>query len=432
MEELKNLGPDNVQAVQVLGREQPGDGGGGQFYRDDICEKVADGATCISLNNNTGKGRWLRLRSDDAIINVKWFGAVGDGKHDDYTAIQAAIDLAERGDHVLIPAGEYALSKTLHVETCDIVFQCKGLLIPTESMTDYLIEFTLGSRDKVDFHRDLFGLRIKIDGLRVDGLGRSRGVFINSTYHSSFKDVTITHTKGCSLWLHGVRETDFYQLNISLCNSPDEPVLNIFMPEQGPDPYGGGWHWKNGKITDGSNNIRFFGMNLIWSFAPVAIEIGGDAWNSEYIMAAPARAIHFIGCQIHFMDTQTTGEITEMEYPVKPDANYSQDWFLYKGIVPEEQIMVRIRNAFSVTFNQCNFPPTPRPQDKCIVLGDETGPAVDCSFTSCRMPHNPIYANNAKNISVMGCDLLMPLEEEPMHNNGVLVTGKDSHEVRII
>ena len=48
------------------------------------------------------------------IVNVKDFGAVGDGVHDDTAAIQAAIaSIADVGGIVFLPSGKYAISSTL-------------------------------------------------------------------------------------------------------------------------------------------------------------------------------------------------------------------------------------------------------------------------------------------------------------------------------
>ena len=45
-----------------------------------------------------------------ALINVKWYGAKGDGSHDDATAIRAAMDEATRtGRTVYFPSGHYRL-----------------------------------------------------------------------------------------------------------------------------------------------------------------------------------------------------------------------------------------------------------------------------------------------------------------------------------
>lgn len=57
----------------------------------------------------------------DSSLNVKDFGAIGDGKADDTAAIQAALKKAKdagRGSSVTMPAGEYRVTKTLTIENC--------------------------------------------------------------------------------------------------------------------------------------------------------------------------------------------------------------------------------------------------------------------------------------------------------------------------
>lgn len=62
-------------------------------------------------------------------VNVKDYGAKGDGVTDDTAAIQAAIDYIEtigRGSLVL-PAGQYSLSSQLTVDNCDIYIKGSGV-----------------------------------------------------------------------------------------------------------------------------------------------------------------------------------------------------------------------------------------------------------------------------------------------------------------
>jgi len=51
--------------------------------------------------------------SSHGIRDVIDYGAVGDGATDDTAAIQAAFDAAGRGDRIVIPAGEYVISRRL-------------------------------------------------------------------------------------------------------------------------------------------------------------------------------------------------------------------------------------------------------------------------------------------------------------------------------
>ena len=49
----------------------------------------------------------FRTEEESFTLNVRRFGAVGDGVHDDTPAIQAAINTCPKKGRVLIPAGEY-------------------------------------------------------------------------------------------------------------------------------------------------------------------------------------------------------------------------------------------------------------------------------------------------------------------------------------
>jgi hypothetical protein len=80
----------------------------GTFTRDDDDTTSADNGGTIIVASN-GK-RWKRVY--DGAINVRWFGAKGDGATDDTDAIQAAIDVTEERD-VLVPEGIYLIDGVL-------------------------------------------------------------------------------------------------------------------------------------------------------------------------------------------------------------------------------------------------------------------------------------------------------------------------------
>lgn len=62
----------------------------------------------------SGVYEWERVR-DRSIVNVKWYGAVGDSTTDDYAAMQAALDAAKLQKRCVyyIPAGKYRITNTL-------------------------------------------------------------------------------------------------------------------------------------------------------------------------------------------------------------------------------------------------------------------------------------------------------------------------------
>ncbi len=91
---LRGLGTIEAHAprlVYVAGYYSPGDGGAGLFTYSP--ESMADDNGGTIIRPALGSGRWLRIY--DGSINVKWFGAKGDGQTDDTAAVSAAILAAE-------------------------------------------------------------------------------------------------------------------------------------------------------------------------------------------------------------------------------------------------------------------------------------------------------------------------------------------------
>lgn len=366
-------------------------------------------------------------------IDVRDFGAVGDGRTDDAAAIQSAIDSTQRGDWLIIPAGEYALSKRLVVSTPDMIFRGQGTLVPHGDMSDYLVEFRKGPRESVDFERDSIGLRLVVECLRLNAMGQAKGIFFNGLFHCGISNVSIMRTHGTAARFHDVRESDFYQMNINHSCSYDEPLIDIaYTHGKEPCPFGGGWQWLENKVVDGQNNIRFFGLNLVHVTAFTYIDIGGDTAKSPNIAAWPARAIHFSGCQLHLSESNWLKEGWE-----DPDEAglRTLDWDTHSIHLAEAQTLCRIRNAASITFSQCNFPNSHRPQDTCIQLGDAHGKAVDVSFLGCRMPHLPPFrADNCRRVQAYGCTLgVQPWEpdikERPLED---IVVGPCASHVKIL
>lgn len=94
---------DKQQAL-VAGYYAPGDGGGGQFYYDPAAGDADNGGTVIAPTS--GSGRWLRAYS--GAVDVRWFGAKGDGATDDSDAFIAAMSAAVAGYHHTVFAGSKA------------------------------------------------------------------------------------------------------------------------------------------------------------------------------------------------------------------------------------------------------------------------------------------------------------------------------------
>lgn len=96
--------PDKFK-IFVGGYYEDGDGGGGHFYWDALSTETENGGTILGV----GTGRWKRIVNGK--LNIKWFGAKGDGVFDDSPPIQATIDYAssKSAGEVVAPYGNYRL-----------------------------------------------------------------------------------------------------------------------------------------------------------------------------------------------------------------------------------------------------------------------------------------------------------------------------------
>ncbi len=117
------LGTTGGQVATTTGCNARGDGGGGQWYWAPGDSTTANGATCVGASPS---GRWLRLVNDNT-VNVKWFGAKGNGTGDDTAAIHAAMDFAMASHirNVYLPPGTYRVSSITHF-TSDMRFYGAG------------------------------------------------------------------------------------------------------------------------------------------------------------------------------------------------------------------------------------------------------------------------------------------------------------------
>ena len=97
--------------------------GGGWFRYDSSDASTSDDASLTIVR--TGDSRRYKRMHSDMSVNVRWFGAVGDGTTDDYAAFQAALDT---GHTVDIPNGTYSISATLVSDTSGQIIRGESLV----------------------------------------------------------------------------------------------------------------------------------------------------------------------------------------------------------------------------------------------------------------------------------------------------------------
>lgn len=139
-----------------------------------------------------------------AYVSVKEFGAVGDGKADDSAAIQAALDRAKssaRGTFVLLPPGEYRVTKTLKTEGVLLRgLEAGGWCSDVARMPTIRVDFTDGpciaagagaSLHGINFEYDHKGEAARVFGptIQLGGVGISvTNVRIHQPYEAIIAD----------------------------------------------------------------------------------------------------------------------------------------------------------------------------------------------------------------------------------------------------
>lgn len=144
--------PDKMQAL-VGGYYVHGDGGGGQFYYDASASDTDNTGTVIAPT--AGAGRWKRIYS--GAVNVKWFGAKGDGVADDTASIVAAIAAAK---DVYIPIGTYKVSSTITIPD-------NGSIVGDGNAQSILLADSISG--PVIYNGSSFTKGQKVDGLKITG-----------------------------------------------------------------------------------------------------------------------------------------------------------------------------------------------------------------------------------------------------------------------
>ena len=110
----------------VTGYYTDGDGGGGEFYGVTGASPgtyVDNGGTIIIPTGGNGSSAWLRIF--DGLIDLRWFGAVGNGSTNDATAISNAITAASTTYGIVVSAGTYVVNSSQTFNS-NVVFDFGG------------------------------------------------------------------------------------------------------------------------------------------------------------------------------------------------------------------------------------------------------------------------------------------------------------------
>lgn len=261
-------------AIQVLGFHTKGDGGGGVFFYDAEASKTEhNGGTVIdpdkvnlitNWNANqesyftaatTGVGAWKREYS--GAVNVKWFGAKGDGVSYDKISVQSAIDNAYEviGDHLT-----YNLANNFISISKPTIL--KGLKLKVNAQkTAMVISSSNVIIDNVDVN-GTSNATYNASGRGIDVTGVDNGAGVAPTY---ITNVTIRNSKIYNFSFIGIKPNyvdnlvvdncEIYNIKYagfgaSSCNNSIVKNCNIhdITDGDGLNAYGG--YWSQGNSSD--------------------------------------------------------------------------------------------------------------------------------------------------------------------------------------
>lgn len=303
----------NIGRVDVLGYYTKGDGGGGTFYWDSTSTEADNGGTIIQATGII-TGRWKRVFS--GAVNVKWFGAKGDGVFssiwsgtDNKIPLQNAIkylyskvatvetDWFKNSSplKLIIPDGKYYISDSVLFRgklkiigngciigtnssnpVFDSAWQSGGEWVSSWSLVDTIEDPTNGINITYFAHADmqfenisfydcdiairsngsLFGSYTK--GLKFTQCGQ--GIVEKNCFYSKHYQPTFIRTKNSSFDTKGKIEFGFASNSIDI----EKPIFSNIQSTLGHDQ-GIGIHFKNGakNITISSPNFEVIGTGIL-------------------------------------------------------------------------------------------------------------------------------------------------------------------------
>lgn len=195
--------------VEVLGYHKANDGGGGMFFWDETFVEAGNDGTIIKVAKIV-KGRFKRMFSGQ--VNVKWFGAKGDGTSDDTKAMQDAHDL---GLIVYYPKGKYVFSSKITIKTGGIIGDGVNysILVTTDKSNGDVILYTGGENPQGLLGREQghiggvfksFGLMANHPaqkgagaGIKIDPSKRTNPSEMLDNHFTTFEKIRISNIPTC-------------------------------------------------------------------------------------------------------------------------------------------------------------------------------------------------------------------------------------------
>lgn len=347
---LRELSSARNQRAATLGYYIRGDGGSGLYYLDPTDTTSADNGGTVVVSADGG--RW---KLSDNKINVKQFGARGDGSTDDTLAWQTAHAHAATlvvGRTVTVPSGTYRTSATVVVpDGCSsewapgVVLQRHGSASKTfaaiqlngngrrhelgiidnykdgilvrgstntvvfQTVSNCTRGVIISAVDRSSLDNKISGTQIGLcteaivfeqNGIRTQQGNEVRVNFVSETLHTLVFDDLGTHTETSdwdSNFVELMASDPFYKAGATLAYNKSAfgvPNLHYIIKS-----WAGGWNYNDGTITV-----------IQGGFATCQFEFSFAAQLSPQSMLGPTLRTGYGGCQVKLLRNQNLGTNT--------------------------------------------------------------------------------------------------------------------------
>jgi parallel beta-helix repeat protein len=259
---FNTTGLGNAQ-VSTAGYTTAGDGGGNRFYWSSTSTAADNNGTIIKpdLIPTGSPGRWLAL--DARTVNVRAFGARGDGVNDDTAAIQKTVDFAKlSGAEILFDRGTFILANLVTIDPANQLSlrgAGKGLTVLKGSIS------TGGAATIFLFSN---GSNFSIRGITFDNNNNTVGSSPVQTYvcnDFTFADCAFINTKRFGLAIQScqrfwLRDNYFNctELNQTIHTASIKLLDDVLGPPTGPA-------WITGNEINGAQ-AGGRGIDIFWAY----------------------------------------------------------------------------------------------------------------------------------------------------------------------
>ena len=370
------------------------------FYTTDIGQEgnwYYDSTDTTSLDNTgtilvTADGKRIK-RVIQENINVKWFGAKGDGVTDDYTSIQNALNYSSEGKILIFPkvSAGYSVSNSLTAS-----HTIKGILMTSPIICTFssdIVGLTIGSSGNV-ISNSVFKLNIQKSTVSNWDNESSIGLLI---INANTCEIDISEARGFTIGTRLLGDSGGFSYNNVILGSIINNKIGIDLASKSTTSVG----WINENIFTGGRFARFSGINVGKGNVGIRIKSidGGYTNNNNNRFIKPSIEL---GNSISSPQTSIPividhGNLNVFE-GVRNEGNGE-----YIAIINNESSENTIKAGFGTAIVQDNsiYPVTSSLNSRNVTINDAKFLIFDSGF----LPNKASYFNATSTVNLIGANL---------------------------